>query len=329
MWSVVLVVMVATGYARDVGVKLESGNLIRHASLHLPPESTQTPGSKMPLIVNLHFLGGNPLFQSILTGFNRLGDKEGFAVVYPRGYDIAQPLSIPGLGPLPFGTPETYSWNAGACCPHANTKNRSDVQFIRDLIQKLVAEHNIDETRIYATGMSNGGFFTNRLACEAPELFAAIAPVSGNIANTTSPGFGGGDAYSCDQWQHHSPLPVLYFHGDHDPFVKWNGTPSYGFPAVPDYIDTVLRLNGLDPKTDNGTASFTHGNVECTSHGQHESNVTLCRIKGAGHSWPGGTICPPIVCSKSISATDQIWAFFQALQLAEESSRGVTQHLLS
>jgi len=311
--------MVATGYAlppamRLVGVKLKSGDLDRHAALHLPPESTQAPSSKMPLVVNLHFLGGNPLFQSILTDFNRLADKEGFAVVYPRGYDISQPLSFLNHT-LPFGTPETYSWNAGACCPHANTRNRSDVQFIRDLIAKLVAEHDIDETRIYATGMSNGGFLTNRLGCEAPELFAAIAPVSGPIANNTSPIWGGGDAYSCDRWQQHSPLPVLYIHGDQDPLVKWDGNPRFGFPSIPMYIETVLRLNGLDPKTDNGTASFTHKDVECTSHGQHASNVTLCRIKGAGHSWPGGTICPSKVCSKSISATDQIWSFFKRYSL--------------
>jgi polyhydroxybutyrate depolymerase len=314
MRSAVLVVMVAVCYARSVGVKLESGNLERHALLHLPPESSQKPGSKLPLVVNLHFLGGNPLFQAILTGFNRIADKEGFAVVYPRGYDIAQPLSIHNHT-LPFGTPETYSWNAGACCPHANTRNRNDTQFIRDLLAKLQAEHDIDETRIYATGMSNGGFFTNRLACEARELFAAIAPVSGPIANNTSPAWGGGDAYSCDRWQQGSPLPVLYIQGDQDPLVRWDGFPRYGFPSIPHYIDTVLRLNGLDPKIENGTVSFAHKDVECTSHGQRESNVTLCRIKGAGHSWPGATICPPKACSKTISATDQIWNFFKRYSL--------------
>lgn len=327
MHATVLVVLVAATYAADVSVKLTAGGLQRHATLHLPADSRQANQTKMPLVVNLHFLGGNPFFQSILTNFNHLANKEGFAVVYPRGYDIAQPLSIPVLGPLPFGTPETYSWNAGACCPHANTKKRDDVQFIRDLISKLSAEHAIDETRIYATGMSNGGFLTNRLGCEARELFAAIAPVSGPLANTTSFAFGGGDPYSCERWQHGDPLPVLYFNGDADPLVKWHGNRAYGFPSIPDYINTVLRLNGMDPSTTNGTVSYDHKNVQCTTQGEHQSNVTVCRIKGGGHSWPGGTICPPPFLLQSHQCNGADLGFLQALQLKEgRVDHGVAYH---
>jgi polyhydroxybutyrate depolymerase len=319
MRALMAVLMMAAGEARNIDVNMKSGGIDRYAWLHLPSKNT---GGKLPLVVNLHALACNPEEESLLTDFSTLGDKEGFAVVYPKGYDIAQPLAIPELGPLPWGVPGGRSWNAGACCPHANTKKRDDVQFIRDLIAKLLTEHDIDETRVYATGMSNGGFFTNRLACEARELFAAVAPVSGNLANRTSPAFGGGEAYPCPQFK--PPLPVLYFNGDFDPFLIWAGNPVYGFPGIPQYINTLLRLNGLDPESEKGTVSYKKSNVECLSYGSHDSNVTRCRIGGGGHSWPGAhnpalcrlqALTPGIFCSMNIDATEQIWAFFKRYSL--------------
>jgi len=169
--------------------------------------------------------------------------------------------------------------------------------------------------------MSNGAFFTNRLACEARELFAAVAPVSGNIANNSSPYFGGGDAYPCPPFS--PPLPVLYFNGDFDPFLIWEGNPGFGFPSIPQYTKTLLRLNGLNPN-DPGTVSYKWSNVKCLSHGPHDSNVTVCRIGGGGHSWPGAhnpALCllqewtVGISCSMHIDATAQIWEFFKRYSL--------------
>lgn len=283
----------------------------------------------MPLVVDLHALACNPAEEVAMTDFRSLADKEGFAVVNPEGYDIGQPLSIPGLGPLPWGVPGGRSWNAGACCPKANTHQppRQDVQFIRDLIAHLLREYKIDETRIYATGMSNGGFFTNRLACEARDLFAAVAPVAGVLANNTSTFFGGGEDYPCPH--HDPPLPALTFHGTWDPLVPWLGNPLFGFPSIPEHVNRLMRLNGLDPDKDRGTTSYKHENVECTSHGALESNVTLCKIDGGGHSWPGAhdpvfcklqKLTPGIFCSTHIDATVQIWDFFKRYTLKKRGA---------
>lgn len=57
----------------------------------------------------------------------------------------------------------------------------NDIGFVEDLIKSLQSQYCIDSTRIYASGMSNGGGFTGTLACDptASNLFAAFAPHSG------------------------------------------------------------------------------------------------------------------------------------------------------
>jgi len=310
--------LVALVDARNVDIKMNSGGLARVAVLHIP----EGVSGKVPLVVDNHAWGSFPAAEELMTDFSSLADKEGFAVVYPRGYDFANPVDFPKL-PLPGGV--GYSFNAGACCPKASVNKRPDVLFIRDLVAHVVAqipaetEHTmeVDVSRVYATGMSNGAFFTNRLACEARDLFAAVAPVSGVIVNGSSPTWGG-DPFVCPH--HDPPLPVLHFHGNMDVIVPWDGNPVLGFPSVPDYIKTRLRLNSI-PEDDEGVVSYSNGKVKCTAHGSEASNVTFCKVGGGGHSWPGSSsLCgpvslPPFQCSNDIDATKQIWEFFKRYSL--------------
>jgi len=268
--------------------------------------------SKVALVVDSHAWGSTDWLEKDMTGMSDVADREGFIVVYPQGYDLADPVDW-----LPAGV--NYAFNAGTCCPKACSNKRDDVLFIRELVayvQTVVSDEsngviNIDETRIYAMGMSNGGFFTNRLGCEARDLFAAIAPVSGMIVNGSSPSWKS-DPYDCPTPQ--KPLPVLYFHGTGDLIVPYGGNSLLGFPPVKDYITMRLRLNGIDGN-DKGVVSFSHGTVTCTSHGLAATNTTFCRIEGTGHSWPGSKWgCPkfgPFKCNHDIDATEQIWAFFK------------------
>jgi len=310
--------LVALVDARNVDIKMHSGGLDRVAILHIPEGAS----GKVPLVVDNHAWGAFATAEELLTDFSSLADKEGFAVVYPRGYDLANPADLPKF-PLPSPGGVGYSWNAGGCCPKASTNKRPDVLFIRDLVAHVAAqipaetEHamEVDLSRVYATGMSNGGFFTNRLACEARDLFAAVAPVSGVIVNGSSPTWGG-DPFACPR--HDPPLPVLHFHGNMDVIVPWDGNPLFGFPSVPDYIQTRLRLNSI-PDEDEGVVSYSNGKVTCTAHGSEASNVTFCKVTGGGHSWPGShNLCghlPPFQCSNDIDATQQIWEFFKRYSL--------------
>jgi polyhydroxybutyrate depolymerase len=84
----------------------------------------------------------------------------------------------------PDGVPSHINirtWNAGGCCGYAMNNNIDDVGFIDDLLDTLQADFAIDSLRTYATGMSNGGFMSYRLACELSERLAAIAPVAATM----------------------------------------------------------------------------------------------------------------------------------------------------
>jgi polyhydroxybutyrate depolymerase len=297
----------------DHTITLQSSGKSRTAIVHLPPIPA-TP-FKLALVANLHTLAENAKKEEKLTGMDDLADTEGFVVVYPNGLlaGNSEPWLPGGVG---------KSWNGGTCCPKACAEKVQDVQFMRDLVP-FVAQFvqnvtngglEIDRTRVYACGASNGAFMVNRVGCEAPDLFAAIAPLSGPIGNGTSEVWKA-DPYDCPV--PNRPLPTLYFHGTKDPLVPWNGKPSMGFPSVASYIALRKTLNGI-PSSDNGTISFLNHTVNCTSYGESESNVTFCAHE-AGHCWPGSTAQG--VCTMDIHATPHIWEFFKRYQLPEDPER--------
>jgi len=112
----------------------------------------------VPLVVDLHGLSSNKEQEQGLSGWDAKADQRGFLVAYPDGLD--------------------NSWNAGVCCGMSAANDVDDVGFIRAMVTAIAAEGNADADRIYATGLSNGGAMTHRLACEAADVFAAAAPLA-------------------------------------------------------------------------------------------------------------------------------------------------------
>merc|ERR1712070_1188497 len=217
-------------------------------------------------------------------------------------------------GYFPFGI--GYTWNAGSCCPKACAKGTDDVTFIKDVVAYVKAnladvsgnDFVPDETRFYLTGGSNGGMMTNRIGCQAPELFAAIAPVAGPIANGKAIVWGS-DPFDCPDLE--NPLPALYFQDTLDPLVPWVGNPLLGFPSAASYTDQMKARNGISD--DEGTVTYQKGDVTCTAFGDVASNFTFCQHHNQ-HCWPGHTSQGP--CTTNIDATTQIWAFFQNYRLS-------------
>ena len=136
--------------------------------LHLP---TGYDGIEpLPLIIAMHGgLGSADNLQS-QSGLSNKADSENFIVVYPEG--------------VKGGVLNVRTWNAGWCCGNSSSSNVDDVGFIDSLLDTLVDRYAIDTNRIYATGMSNGGFMSYRLACELSDRIAAIAPVSASMSVT-------------------------------------------------------------------------------------------------------------------------------------------------
>ena len=265
----------------DVVWNITSGGLARVVNVHIP--ANYDPSRGTPLVLNFHGFTSDAPQEAILSLMNDKADSEGFIVAYPYG----------------TGTP--LSWNAGACCGTAASTGVDDIQFVRDILTTAADKLCIDPTRIYATGMSNGGFLSHRIGCELADKFAAIAPVAGVLGLP-----------SCNPSR---PMPVMHFHGTMDPLVPYNGDAAMGFPAV---LDTFHGWADRDGCTGVPTQTYANGDATCQTYAQCAggAEVTLCTIDGGGHTWPGGTPVPTLgVTSTDIHATDAMWTFFAAHHL--------------
>ena len=265
------------------------GGITREYLVHVPKSYR---GAPTPMLIALHGGGGNADFQANDSKYKLIGKSEqaGFIAVFPNGYSR-----------FPSGILAT--WNAGTCCGKAQEGKIDDVGFIRATIARIEGQANIDQRRIFATGMSNGAMMSWRLACEALEI-RAIAPVAGTD-NTPA----------CKPPR---PVPVIEFHAADDDHVPFNGGVGIGpsrvdFVSVPATQAKWMQIDRADVKT---KRVLTVAGAHCDLHSAKPGGapVELCVTDSGGHSWPGGgTQQGRKQPSMAISANDLMWDFFSSL----------------
>jgi polyhydroxybutyrate depolymerase len=263
---------------------------------HVYTPAAERVTGPLPLVIALHrFVEDGPAMARI-TGFNDVAEREGLLVAYPDG--LMRNFEAYGPG------------------------DRDDLGFLRAMVDAIAAKHPVDRRRIYATGASNGGFMALRLACEASDLVAAVAPVMATLP-----------ANLADACRDSGPVPVLMIHGTADTLIPYDATEIEAGPGNPRGVlpvpetaallaarngctgeTTEIALSDTDPK--DGTLTFL------VSHGcDGASEVLLYRVEGGGHTWPGGREPWPkfIVgkTSRDFSATETIWEFFSRHSLPE------------
>jgi polyhydroxybutyrate depolymerase len=149
-----------------------------------------------PLVIVLHGSLMDAKLMRKWTGyeFDQLADQHGFVVVYPDGYK--------------------HAWNDchSQATFAAHTENIDDMGFVKGLIAREVAQHQIDEKHVYVLGYSNGGQMALRLALQAPEQVAGIA-IAG--ASLQAP-----EDSSCPE---QGAVPLLVVQGEKDPIHPMNG----------------------------------------------------------------------------------------------------------
>jgi polyhydroxybutyrate depolymerase len=269
----------------------------RRCLVHVPAGASGRP---CPLLIVLHGGGGTPEGMVKLTKnrFNELADASGFFVAYPGG-----------LG---------RSWNdfRDDAKGYAHAEKIDDVGFISALIDRLAAEYSIDRDRVFATGISNGGFMSYRLACELSGKIRGIAAVA--AANTPD------QTSKCAPAR---PVSVMIINGTDDPIVPYNGGvvkllgSSRGAIASTD--DTVRFWTRLNKCPDNPAGEDLPDNdpgdntrVKKISYGPcgGGSRVVLYRVEGGGHTWPGGLhyMFTKVIgyTSRDMNACDRISDFF-------------------
>ena len=280
---------IATAISPDTLQTLTFDGMQRNFIIHLPtPFDNSRP---LPLVFDFHGGGGNAETQMRMSGFNEHADEKSVIVIYPDGSGLLEDKFL--------------TWNGGTCCGYSVKHDIDDVGFIRALLAHVESLYNIDPKRIYATGLSNGGIFSYRLACDASDLFAAIGPVSGTL-----------NIIPCMPKE---PVSIIDFHGTADEHLPYNGgagdksLTDVSFASVKDSIDFWLNFDkcGTDPRSE----TFSNIQHDIYSNCIAGTAVELYTILGGKHAWPGssGPAWPggdqP---TQTISATQLMWNFFIA-----------------
>jgi polyhydroxybutyrate depolymerase len=256
------------------------GGVSRKYLLHAGGEAK--PGR--PLVLVLHGWHGNAVGIERRTRgtFDKLADRDGAVVVYPEA----------------LGDPR---WNDG--WPTGAVAAPDDLGFLSALIDALAAELGIDRKRVYAAGFSNGASMVYRLACQRPELVAAVAPISGDMSAPIASGCPRG-----------APVAIIAMHGTDDPVVPFDERQQNdirtwvrrdGCPEKP----SPSRLPDTDP--DDGTKTRVDFYAPCAAG----TAVAFYTIEGGGHAWPGGETIWSLArhgnTPRDFDAAAVIWDFFQ------------------
>nr|AAA85939.1 B1308_F2_43 [Mycobacterium leprae] len=290
--SVVLAVCLAGCVGRQVSASsrdqpgtFQFGGLNRTYVLHVPP------GSPVGLVLNLHGGGGTGAGQQGLTDFDAVADLNNLLVAYPDGYD--------------------KSWADGRGASPADRRHVDDVGFLVELAAKLQSDFGVAPGHVFVTGMSNGGFMSNKLACDRADMFAAIAPVAGTL----------GVDVACHPSQ---PVSVMDAHGTDDPLVPFNGGDVHGrggvshVVSVTNMVEKWRTADGCQgdpsqqelPDVGDGTFVRRFDYTVCAN----SAEVVFYKINKGGHTWPGGKqYLPKVVIGSTtcvFDASEVIAQFF-------------------
>lgn len=281
---------------------LEQGTLVHDGlerTYYLLVPSSYDPATPTPLVLMLHGGGGNGRQVCRMKGgVAELAEAEGFLVLCPEGIDA--------------------HWNDGRTeAPYRPHQEQiDDVGFLLHLLDHIAGQYNVDERRVFVTGVSNGGIMTFRLACEAADRFAAAAPVIGSMA----------EGLDCHPAR---PLSILVMNGTEDPLVPWEGgSVRFGerelgrVIPVESAVAFWVQANGCDPEPQREWLPDTDpedgSRVERVTYTgcRQATQVVLYRVEGGGHTWPGGSQYAPKsligTVNRDLHAGEVIWSFFQA-----------------
>lgn len=272
--------------------------LERYYAVYIP--DSVDPTTPAPVVFVLHGGGGTAENTEKLTEgqFNDLADEYGFIVVYGEGIE--------------------EHWNDGRQTNwRAHQDNIDDVGYMAAVLDDLEPTQAIDRAHVFATGISNGGQMSYRLACDVSDKFAAVAPVSANMgldylavcAPTT-------------------PISLIIFNGTNDQLIEYDGGTERVAGADIEYgpvedtvafwvnhnncptVPTVESLPDTAPR--DGTRVTRYSYAPCDAG----TSVVFYKIEGGGHTWPDGfQYLPRAVIgrtSRDINASALIWAFFQS-----------------
>lgn len=296
--SILIGVMVSAHAASSNRQSLTVGGEAR-SYLVSNPGGVSGPG---PVVVALHGAMQTPQSFRAYFGLDAAAAAHGFVAVYPEG--------------------EGKVWNdsrPAAMRLKAVLRPGDDVAFLVALVDRLIAEGIADPARIYLTGISNGGFMVERMACEQAQLFAAFS-----VIMATTPANARRDCRPV------RPVPILFIHGTADSVITYNGfwTPMGATLSAPDSAAFFAALNGCGGNTTRDLPdldAFDGTTVtDRTWQGCRDgATVTLLTVERGGHQSPARVDTKPDLATPflglrnhDIDAGEEVWRFMSAFSLA-------------
>ena len=227
----------------------------------------QQKNAKCPIIFAFHGGGGEALKLDLISELVGLADQKNVIIVYPNATN--------------------KNWNDGR--PEVNP-HVDDVEFIDGILSQINQKYSIDKKRICATGISNGGLFSFRLACERSEIFSSVIPVAANMGLEKS--------RKCSPKK---AISILNIMGDEDPLIPFSGGDIKG-PLGLKKLGKVLsskdtfefwkkQLSCTDQASSILNKEFKDGtSIEEIKALKCKNNIQFSQIivHGGGHTWPGG-----------------------------------------
>lgn len=283
---------------------LVPGQGVRRYAVYLPAGT-----GVRPLIMAMHGGGGTARIQASTTLLARLGAQQGVLIAFIEGSGAIQ------------------TFNAGNCCGSAQTQNVDDIAFVAAVLADVVATYSVDASRVYATGFSNGGMMSHRIACALADRFTGIAAVGGASGQRDAVG---NTYYACNPAR---PIRILHLHATNDRNYPYAGGVGDGLSNTNFYsIDATIadwrvRNNVTGQATiEAATSSTTCFRYETPANASLPSApVALCKtdpvdvfdpatgiVHGGGHSWPGGNRSPSPTSDSPVTdfdANTHLWGF--------------------
>jgi polyhydroxybutyrate depolymerase len=281
---------------------MEYGGYNRTYEYYVPTSYNESEAT--PLVFSFHGLGSNGEDQADLTKFHELAEEEGFIAVFPdatvlSGYHPILPV-LPG---------SNIQWNLGGPGSLQYYYDVDDLGFIAELVDLFKSTYNIDASRVYATGMSNGAMLSYYVSMLLPGTFAGFAAVCSPMTlNLFEPYIDFDLDVGC-------PVTMILMQGTDDPIVDYDGMPGVT-GSVNETIDywkdvdntttgPVETVWGPTEEDDTIVTRYVYGG------GTDGTEVILYKVEGGGHTWPGGEqYADPLIIgyvTTHIDGTAHIW----------------------
>jgi polyhydroxybutyrate depolymerase len=273
-------------YDRTYRCEFKHNGIDRHYFIQLNhPEAV----GQSSVLFNLHGYGSNAIAQMQYADFRDLAYTKdtNFILIHPQG------------APLNTAIASSVShWNSGAWTIGSPV---DDIDFINTIIEFISNQYNINNNRIYSTGMSNGGFMSYHLACNLSSKIAAIASVTGSMSKQT--------LESCNP---NHPTSILQIHGTIDGSVPFDGNSALGMESIDDVINywQVYNACSSEPliKVEDYTVLGFAIEHQTFQNCINDVQVELYKVEGMWHTWPSEE-------RFGISATEKVWDFFNTYDI--------------